>query len=91
MTVGPVKIEFDPAFSRRVKKLNPQLKQKLVSLSVLFSQNPFHPRLKTHKLKGVLKNRYAFSLTPSVRVIFRFVEENTALFLAIGTHDQVYS
>lgn len=91
MTNSSVKIEFASTFNRRLKKLNPQVKNKFTDLIVLFSENPFHSRLKTHKLTGQLKNRYAFSIAPNLRVIFKFIDNNqTALFISIGSHDQVY-
>lgn len=91
MTAIPIKIEFTSAFNRRLKKLNPQVKNKLVNSLVLFSENPFHSHLKTHKLTGQLTNRYAFSLAPNIRIVFKFIDNNqTALFISIGSHDQVY-
>ena len=91
MTAKPVKIEFTPTFNRRLKKLNPQIKNKLINLMVLFSENPFHSHLKTHKLSGQLKNRFAFSVASNLRIVFKFIDNNqTALFISIGSHDQVY-
>ncbi|MDZ7586894.1 MAG: type II toxin-antitoxin system mRNA interferase toxin, RelE/StbE family [Patescibacteria group bacterium] len=91
MTTSSVKIEFTVSFNRRLKKLTPQVKNKFTNLIVLFSENPFHPRLKTHKLTGQLKNRYAFSITPNLKVIFKFIDNHqTALLISVGSHDQVY-
>ncbi|PIP52530.1 type II toxin-antitoxin system mRNA interferase toxin, RelE/StbE family [Candidatus Beckwithbacteria bacterium CG_4_10_14_0_2_um_filter_47_25] len=91
MTGKTVKIEFSSAFSRHLKKLNPQIRKKLPALMVIFSGDPFHRRLKTHKLTGKLKDKYAFSLAPNLRIVFTFIDNNqTALFIDIGAHNQVY-
>ena len=91
MTGKTVKIEFSSAFKHRLKKLNPQVRKKLPALIVLFSGDPFHRRLKTHKLTGQLEGKYAFSLASNLRIVFTFIDNNqTALFIDIGSHDQVY-
>lgn len=56
----------------------------------LFTENPFHPSLKTHSLTGNLKGYRAFSITYEYRLIFRFLSEDKALLIDIGTHDEVY-
>lgn len=91
MTGKTVKIEFSSPFKRRLKRLNPKIRKKLPELMVIFSGDPFNRRLKTHQLAGRLKNKYAFSLAPNLRIIFTFIDNNkTALFIDIGSHDQVY-
>ena len=59
----------------------------------LLAIEPFHPRLKTHKLKGELQNSWACSAGYDLRIIFQFVEhegQQAILLESIGTHDEVY-
>lgn len=56
----------------------------------LFEQNPTHPILENHFLSGTLKGCRAFSITGDIRVIY-YVKDETAYFINIGTHNQVYS
>lgn len=56
----------------------------------LFSLNPFDPKLDTHKLKGNLAPLWPFSIQYNLRIVFGFEDDNTALLVDIGTHDQVY-
>jgi addiction module RelE/StbE family toxin len=51
--------------------------------------DPFAPSLKTHKLKGELKEFWSCSVTRDIRLRFR-LEENTIELVDIGTHDEVY-
>lgn len=55
----------------------------------LFVINPNDPLLKDHALIGKLKGYRSFSITGDIRVIY-FVYKNTAYFVDIGTHNQVY-
>jgi len=52
-----------------------------------FKENPFDPKLETHKLKGGYKNFYSYSVTRSFRVLFRFIKEKEVIFYDIGTHE----
>jgi addiction module RelE/StbE family toxin len=84
------------AFVRNARKLikkQPQLATSLRDTLESLCQDPFQPQLRTHKLKGDLKDSYACSVTSDVRIIFKFVayEDQTAILLeAIGSHDEVY-
>lgn len=53
---------------------------------ILFRKDCFDARLKTHKLQGGLKHYWAFSIDYSHRIVFEFMEENTAGFVDIGDH-----
>ena len=53
----------------------------------IFRNNCFDSRLKTHKLTGSLKDYWAFSVTHSERILFRFINEKEVIFYKIGTHE----
>lgn len=60
-----------------------------------FSEDPFHPSLRTHKLTGQLSGTWACSVGYDMRVLFEFVRnpesgEEEILLLTVGTHDEVY-
>ena len=81
-----IKIAYSPVFARAYKKQikNQSGLQKLFSERVdLFIQDPYHPQLRTHKLKGILKHFH-------LRVIFYFASDNEVIFENIGKHDEVY-
>ena len=79
-------IRYSSKFERVYKKLS--LKEKLIAekREKIFRQNPFDPRLKTHKLKGKLKDKWSFSLTYSQRVLFNFYKDGEVIFYDIGDH-----
>ena len=56
----------------------------------VFRQDPFDPRLKTHRLAGKLERYWAFSVAYDCRVIFRFLSDERAVLADIGSHEEVY-
>lgn len=83
-------ITYSAYFARQYRSLTPALKSTAKEREKLFRLDAFHPLLHTHKLKGELAGNWAFSITYDVRVMFRFIGEGEALFIAIGSHDAVY-
>lgn len=53
----------------------------------MFENNPLHPGLETHKLKGPLAEFWSFSVNKKFRVLFRFLGNNAVLYYDIDTHD----
>ena len=80
---------FRKAFKRKVRG-NPTLEERFWERIAIFKNNPFDPRLRTHKLTGSMRDRRSFSIDYDLRVLFVFVEPGRAVFGNIGTHDEVY-
>jgi addiction module RelE/StbE family toxin len=79
--------------ARKILKKQPEIAENVQNTLELLATDPFHPRLRTHKLKGDLEDSWACSAGYDLRIIFRFVEqvESQAILLeSIGTHDEVY-
>lgn len=74
---------------RKLTIKNPQLGDAFLELLKKLTDDPFHVSLKTHPLKGRLKDKYACSLSDNLRIIF-CLTPNTILLLDTGTHDEVY-
>lgn len=54
-----------------------------------FTANPQDPLLRSNKLKGELKDYWAFSVDDDLRVVFRWAGE-AAFLVNLGSHDEVY-
>ena len=85
---------YKNAFKKKIK-IDPAIKTKIITTMELLQQDPFSPKLKTHKLKGILESNWACSVDYDVRIIFDFVknqdtEETEILLMNIGGHDEVY-
>lgn len=94
MTMKPKAIRYDAAFEKHwlkyVKKLTDKQREQLKERLSIFRENAFDPRLKTHHLKGNLKEYYAFSVSYSDRIVFKLLDDEEVLFIEIGSHDICY-
>ena len=77
-------------FDKRYKKLPVFIQKKAEKQEKIFRKNPFHPSLHTEKLEPRNKELWSIRVDKSYRIIFRFVEGNTVLFLTVGPHDWIY-
>ena len=80
-------IEYSSHFKKEYGKLNHYLQKKAEKREIVFRNNVFDPRLKTHKLHAKLKKFYSFSVGDKYRIVFALVSRSRALFLDIGDHD----
>jgi addiction module RelE/StbE family toxin len=87
-----IEVAFSTSFKRSFKRIskNKSTEKKFWSRLEVFINNPGDVRLKTHKLSGKLKDLWSFSVEYDVRVIFYFVDKTHAVFVDIGTHNEVY-
>lgn len=79
-------------FKKNLKKRfsNQSLIEEMIDNStILFIDNPRNSILKDHALKGKKSSFRAFSVTSDIRIIYQVVND-IAVFLDIGTHNQVY-
>lgn len=82
-----IEVVYTPTFLKEFKKIEQALQEEAYEKIDLFKENIQHPFLKTHKLKGKLKNRYSFSINYKTRIVFQHLSKRKVVFLAIGDHD----
>ena len=80
-------IDYSPEFKRLFKKLPIEIKKEAVEREKIFRLDIFSNNLKTHKLSGKLKGRYAFSISYTHRIVFSFINKEYVIFHSIGSHD----
>ena len=77
------------SFRRALAGLNPKQKQAAKAAFRIFKQNPFDPRLRTHKIHKLSaahgKTVYAVWIESDLRAVF-YLEGNTVWSVDIGTH-----
>jgi addiction module RelE/StbE family toxin len=87
---------LSPAFlraARRILRRDPALRQAFEATLELLAADAFHPRLRSHKLKGNLRDSWACSVAYDLRIIFSFVQHEgreAILLESMGSHDEVY-
>ncbi|MCR4404978.1 MAG: type II toxin-antitoxin system YoeB family toxin [Candidatus Acetothermia bacterium] len=89
---------WSPAFVRAVKRAvrhHPGLRARIENTLQQLAEDPFHPTLHSHKLKGELAGAWACTVDYENRILFEFVRdpktgEEEILLLTMGSHEEVY-
>lgn len=77
--------------AKRFLKKNPHLRGEFKRTLHQLEEDPSHPKLRLHPLKGKLAGKHAVSLTYSHRIVLILVlDEHEIILLDVGTHDQAY-
>ena len=74
----------------KIKRKDKKLSDKISKQLSLFTTNPKHPSLRLHKLSGSADDVWSISITMSIRMLYKLLEDDTAYFFDIGTHEEVY-
>ncbi len=83
----PKKVKYSSTFFKALRKL-PKAQLKFLEIKEkIFLNDPFDPRLKTHRLKGEMADFYSFSVSYHWRIVFHFEKDQTIVFDTIGTHE----
>jgi len=80
-------IEYSSKFLKSLSKLPNGIIKKAEEKEKIFKENPFDPRLRTHKLKGKEKETRAFWINYVYRIKFIFLSDKEVLFIDVGTHE----
>jgi addiction module RelE/StbE family toxin len=83
------KITFHNKFWKIYDKLPKNIQKKTQERITLFSQSPFHPLLKNHKLSGEFRNHHSINITGDYRAIY-IENQNNYIFQILGTHSEIY-
>jgi len=90
----PKLIHYDATFEKQwtkyLKRLTDKEKKQLKDRLVIFREDVFDKRLRTHRLKGNLREYYAFSISYADRIVFKLLDDTEILFIEIGSHDVCY-
>ena len=82
-------ISYSRNFMKQAKRLTPETRKRLIERIELFNDNPLHPTLRNHALKGKYKEYRSIDVTGDVRALY-LQKEHEAIFDTVGTHSQLY-
>lgn len=77
-------------FKKQFKKLRPREKRRFIERRNLFLENEFHPILQNHPLQGKYAGYRSIHIGGDLRVVYRKLDPETAVFVKIGTHSELY-
>ena len=81
---------YNKRASRFLKKRPDLISQYEKTLKIL-EQNPDHPSLRLHQLKGKLKDLHSISINISYRITLEFyITDKEIVLVNVGHHDDVY-
>lgn len=80
-------IYYGQDFLAQFKRLPKDIQKITVAKEAFFQDNPLHPSLRLHALKGKLKDLWSISITLNYRIIFKRVANGDIIFISIGKHD----
>lgn len=85
-----IEIRATREFEERYRELPAQIQRRAEKQTRLFRENLFHPSLHTEKLQPKARELWSFRVDRKYRIIFRFLDGTTVLFLTVGPNDWVY-
>lgn len=82
-----VTVGYAASFVRRYKKLDVALQREVKQRIKEFRNPANHQKLKVHKLGGRLRDKYAFSVNFTDRIVFEWSKDKKiAYLLDVGDH-----
>jgi addiction module RelE/StbE family toxin len=77
--------------AKRFVKKHPELISQYEKTLKILENDPHHPSLRLHRLKGKLKDMHSISINISYRITLEFYLKDKAIVLVnVGHHDEVY-
>ena len=83
-------IRFQKSFTEQYKKLTKFQKQLVNDVLELFGEDSMHESLRNHPLKDEWVKYRSITADDDLRLHFRVINEDIALFVAVGSHDELY-
>lgn len=84
---------FTDSYKKRAKrfaKQHPELKEPYRRTLLLLAQNPYHPSLRLHPLKGKLAVLHSVSININYRITLEMIiTEKEIILVNVGSHDDV--
>jgi addiction module RelE/StbE family toxin len=85
-----MKVKFQKSFTEQFAKLSKFQKQLVSDAIELFIENPMHHSLRNHPLKDKWTSYRSITADDDLRLHYRIISKDTALFVAVGTHNELY-
>lgn len=86
-----MKINFSKAFIKQHKKCSAKTQEKIDAHIALFVRDPDARKLRNHALAGEWAGYRSISAGGDLRLHFRVIDDTTVLFVAVGSHNQLYN
>ena len=85
-----MKAEFHKTFDKQLAKFPKKRRDKVIDTVGIYLDDPLDVVLRNHALSGEWAGFRSISAGGDLRLHFEMIDETTALFVAVGTHSQLY-
>jgi addiction module RelE/StbE family toxin len=85
-----MQVDFTKEFNKQFARLPRARQLRAKDALAQYLDDPAAPALRLHRLKGEWLGYYSISAGGDLRLHFRIISADTLLFVAIGTHSQLY-
>jgi mRNA-degrading endonuclease YafQ of YafQ-DinJ toxin-antitoxin module len=82
-------VRYHSRFLKVFEKLPPAIQEKFFSRLRLFQREPFHPLLNNHSVDTAYPRWRSINVTGDYRALFEQVDDDTIVFMKIGTHSEL--
>ena len=84
-------IQFHRNFEKQYRKLRSSQQKKVQERLSLFLKNQFDTILNNHPLRGKYQDYRSVNVGGDLRAIYKMVSDTESIFVAVGTHNKLYS
>lgn len=81
---------FHKTFAKQLGRYPNKIQAAFQKRLEIFLTEPFHQILSNHPLTGRWLGYRTINISGDLRAVFRMIEQDTVLFVAFGTHSQLY-
>jgi addiction module RelE/StbE family toxin len=85
-----MKIRFQKSFTEQFSRLSKPQKQLVKDALEFFGDDPMHDSLRNHPLKRDWSKYRSITADDDLRLHYRVIGEDIVLFVAVGSHDELY-
>jgi len=85
-----MRVDFTKSFYKQYQKLPKKTQAQFTKRLGLFISDQKNPILKVHSLMGDYRGCSSFNVTGDIRAVFKIQTSQVALFIAIGSHSELY-
>ncbi|MBI2591246.1 MAG: type II toxin-antitoxin system mRNA interferase toxin, RelE/StbE family [Candidatus Brennerbacteria bacterium] len=86
-----MKIVFHKNFEKQFSKLRFSEKEQFKERKDIFLKDEFSLILRNHSLKGRFKGYRSINISGDLRAVYKYINQDTVIFVAINTHSNLYS
>jgi addiction module RelE/StbE family toxin len=86
-----MRIIFHRKFEKKYKKLPNNIKSKIKEKISIFISDLYNPELNNHVLRGKYFGYRSINIAGDLRIIYKLIDKDLAVFSDVGSHSELYS